>query len=154
VAAQHYAAVYDRRPRSLWALSNEVLLRRCLDGRAGEVSRDEIATLEQLALRAMRSSAAEIERHDALFTRAVALLLGLRHLDFQAREGDVRQVRELVGEVIAEVGAYTLPAFSYRRVLRRIACWLPAADEDARRVAGELYEELEALGVARVWRER
>jgi hypothetical protein len=73
------------------------------------------------------------------------------HLD---RLRDRKRIHELTREVIAEVGVYDVRAFSHRRVLRRLARWLPAEDDDARTTTAELYAALGELGVAHVWRER
>jgi hypothetical protein len=151
VVAERYAAAYDGRPDALWALANELVVRRCL---RREVRRDELATLKRLATRAMRAVSTPVEPHDARFALVLAMLLGLRHRDAAARETHRRRIHELTHQVIAEVGVYDVQAFSHRRVLRRLARWLPAEDGDARRIAAELYEALGALGVASVWRER
>jgi hypothetical protein len=154
VAAERYAAVYDRHPARLWALAGDLLLRRCLGAPVGEAAREDVTMLERLASRALASADPAILRHDARIALAVALLLGLRDRDPASREGDRRRIERLVDEAIAEVGVYSLTAFSHRRVLRRLACWLPAEDDAARRIAAERYDALGTLGVALVWRER
>jgi hypothetical protein len=154
VAAERYAAVYDRRPERLWALAGDLVIRRCLGGRAGEVTREEVTMLERLAERALAGADPCIERHDARFSLAVALLLGLRHRSAAEQDRGRARIEALALEAIAEVGAYGLTAFSHRRVLRRLACWLPAEDGAARRIAGEIHDALGRLGVAGAWRER
>jgi hypothetical protein len=154
VAAERYAAVYARHPERLWALASELALRRCLGGGDEAPAREDVTVLERLALRGVHGRDAPRDRHDARFALVVAKLLGLRYRDEAGREEDRLKIERLVGEAVAEVGVYSLTAFSYRRVLWRISCWLPAGDTTARQIAAERYHALGALGVARAWRER
>lgn len=154
-AARSYERFYTAQPRYLWSLAQVVFLRAVLKhcDLAGPSSPDELTLLRLLAARA--NAAADrgdphVERSDAVMALVVATLL--------TPKGDHGWIPDRVVRLMHEVpdGPRGFRAFSERRVLRRVAEWLPETEDykDAIKVAWQANLRCRELDVPDRWPER